>query len=343
MRSFKRTVFGASLIVLLMVMSAARVNAQDGDRQYKAAVTRIFLWKYAALATFKENPIFPGSVLELRNDHVLFEPDRCYARPQGGHYVGTDEFHEGMTVATSAVVKVAGDVLSKRLAEVQAETGLTFNATVSIQVAPLSLDRFRPDAAAMRDIKPIPQCQLILDLLDRRTGRYLVVEEVLHGTILYEFKLDVGSALDASARSALLAKVAKLLSLKQAAIHVSNNIAFITVAASPAPKTQAVDPENLSHEELARVTYFLQGKKGADLEIAVNEALTAGDVGMWKKALTQIHSVLGSPEIVKHKEWVEDFVNGKEPRPTALLRKGEFSDVDWRSVANYAAAIELIK
>jgi hypothetical protein len=103
--------------------------------------------------------------------------------------------------------------------------------------------------------------------------------------------------------------------------------------------TLAVAAEALNFEELARVTNYLQGKRGADLETAVQEALTATDATMFNRVLNQIRNLLGD-EIGRRDKWASDFVSGRKLEPLAALRQE--TQVDFHKVGTYAAAMELL-
>jgi hypothetical protein len=316
----------ATLVASLLLVSTwfLPVMAQDYDpiRQYKAAFTRIFLWKYSALPIFRENPIFPGSVVQLSNETVYFAPDRCYDRKQGGQYRRIADYADGMAVSSNADLKIRGALLSNSLADIQAKAGVTFETSASMTVSPLSLDTFKPDAAALRTVKPSEECKLVLRTLDGEATGYVVAAEVLHGTLDYVLKLSLGAKLDASGRSKLLALISKTFALKETDVAVSADTAFFSVSAAAAPQTLAIVPERLSLEELARITNYLQGKRGSDLETAVNEALTASDAPTYQKVVNVIRGILG--EEIKNKErWAERFVSGREMVPVSVLR-GEY-------------------
>jgi hypothetical protein len=60
------------------------VYAQQSVHQYRAALTEVFLERYRALAVVRLNPVFPGDVLELRNETRYSSYKDCYdALPVG--------------------------------------------------------------------------------------------------------------------------------------------------------------------------------------------------------------------------------------------------------------------
>ena len=342
MSSMKRRAIGATLVAVLVATCPTTVGAQDGIRQYKAAVTRIFLWRYSALPIFRRNPIFPGSVVRLSDEAIYLAPERCYAQPQAGQYRKIGDYTEGMRIAASADLRVKGQVLSKYLAEIEAGTGARIVAETRITVTPLSLDSFKPDAASLRKIKSSSECGVILELLDGRKGGYVVAAEVLHGALQYRVQLALASSVDVAARSKIVAQITRVFGIREAEIATTGTTVSFAVAASPDPQTLAIVPERLNLEELARITHYLQGKRGTALETAVDEALTATEAGVYQRAVNAIRNVL-SDDIKRKEEWAENFVSGKELISIRELRSDYGEKVDFRKVATYAAAKELTR
>jgi hypothetical protein len=278
----------------------------------------------------------PASVLKIAK-LFLSEP---YVTKQGGNYRRMNDYTEGMAIATNANITVKGELLSNRLAELKAKTGGKFQISPLITVSPLSLDTFKPDTAALRNIKESYDCNLILKLLDGESSGHVVAAEVLHGQIRYNLTLNWGTNFDASGQSTIIASITKVFGIKQAEISTSTNTVSFTVAAFPAPQTLGIVPERLSFEELARITNYLQGKRGADLENAVNAALIASDVAEWEKWRNVIQSILGN-EIANKERWAENFVSGKRLIATDIIKRERAGDL--RNAANYAAGMELIR
>ena len=49
-------------ILFLVATNSFEARAQS-IQQYKAAVTKIFLWRYLAFPIYRQNPIVPGDVI----------------------------------------------------------------------------------------------------------------------------------------------------------------------------------------------------------------------------------------------------------------------------------------
>lgn len=331
-----------ALVALLTCGSAAPAYAQNERlAQYRAAVTKIFLWKYSAMPIFRQNPVFSGTVLRLDNETIRLASDRCYTQPRpADRYRGINDYRDGMAISRDANLLVQGNLLSKHIAAVEAGTGVKFTLTTAITVSPLSIDSFRPDSRALRKVGSDPECQFIVRLMDGKESGHVLAAEVLHGVIRYQIELGMATSVTAKARSQVLATIGKVFNLTAAEIGVGIDMVSFSVAASPAAQTLAVVPDGFNRAELARITAYLQGKRGADLEIAVQEALTAGDLTAFQKASIRIKSLIGD-EIANKERWAERFVGGAD-KPTPGQLRAERETVDFQKLGTYAAAMELI-
>ena len=350
MSGAKRLMTGWCVVVLLACAFPSSAVAQnEGISQYRAAVTRIFIWKYSAFPIFRQNPIFPGAVVRLEDETIKLDPARCYPGHKGGNYRAINDYTDGMAISRSSDLRLKGDLLTKKIAEVETNANVKTDLATSITVTPLSEDRFMPDTTALRSIASDSSCQLILQLLDRKTGEYVIAAEVLHGIVRYQVGLTMAATVSAAARSQLLAAIAKTFQIKDAEIGVGLQRVSFSVAKSPDAQTLAIVPPGFHKDELARITYYLQGKRGADLETAVDEALATTDVGTFRKLVTQIRALLGDKEINQKERWTERFVRGPDTAtsdqpvlPIAQLRTQYREQVDFRKLGTYAAAMELV-
>lgn len=343
MRFTARAISITGMIAVVALGAASSATAQNANiQQYRAAVTKVFLWKYAALPIFRLNPIFPGTVVRIDNETIRLDASRCYPTHQGGRYRGINDYRDGTAIANHGDLSLGGALLSKHLAQLEVGIGVRVGSTISITVSPLSSDRFMPDAAALRKIAADKECQLILRVLSGAETGYAIALEVLHGVVNFEVTLRHAANADAKVRAELLARIGKIFNLNSAAIGVGVDTFAFSVATSPAPQTLAIVPDGFSKEELSRITSYLMGKRGADLEIAVQEALIAADLGTLKRVQIRIQEILGDEELKNKESWAERMVNGKDKTPVPVLRT-EFRDkVDFRSVATYAAAMQLL-
>lgn len=331
------------LAILLLSLTVQSANADAGIRQYQAALTRIFLWKYFAMPVFRRNPIFPGDVIRLDNEDRFLSYKRCYEKQDAGDYIAIDSYTEGTSVATSINVKVKGEILSKHVADIEAEGTAKFEETSIITVDPLSAEDFEPDSAALWDWnRNDEKCHIIGDLLSGTTGKYVVVAEVLHGTVNFSLRTNFGAGIGAEAQSKVIKKIAKLFGIREAGISISSRSASFAVSTSPDPKTQAIVPAEWSREELARITHFMRGERGASLEKAVLSALSAGDTGVLDGLKLWLENLLGD-EIENKERWAQRFLEGGPRISSRELREKTPDDINMKSVANYATAMVVLR
>ncbi|MBI1179717.1 MAG: hypothetical protein GC201_04110 [Alphaproteobacteria bacterium] len=331
-----------ALLSLLLTLAVLPLPAQAGTNQYRAALVKLFLSNYQAFPVFRANPVFPGDVLQL-NEVRLLSYRTCYGRTgqKAGNYVALPGYSQGLAVSSNLDVKVGGKAIDRQIAEVEADGRLAMAKTVSLTVNPLAVDRFEPDAAALDHwARDNPDCKVIGDLLSGRAGGLFLVAEVLHGQVRFGLSGSFSGSLGVAAQGDLLTVVARAFSIDKASVTVSGSRMTFETADSPAPHTLAVVPARLSHEELARITYYLRGKRGADLEIAVREALQAADMSALDAAMTRISKIFGD-DIDLKEDWAKRFVSGGDMRDIAALR--EDREISFRDVANFAAAATLFQ
>jgi hypothetical protein len=321
-----------------MCAAAVPAAAQDGIRQYRAAMTKIFLWKYHAFPIFRTNPIYSGSVVRVTDELIELQPSRCisYNPAPSQRYKRAQEYQDGMAISTAADLRVKGALLTERIADVEARAAMKVQASTAIKVSPLSSDRV-PDVQALRTLKPDPACQVIPRILSGQPEGMFIAAEVLHGEVVYAVTLHLQSQLSAAARGPLLAVIARAFAIKETEIATSADQVSFAVASTAAPQTLAIVHPNMNIEELARITNYLLGKRGADLENAVEAALTAAEPSGFRKAVNSVRSILGS-EIKSKEEWTRRFISGEKIFPVDALRN---EPIDMRRVATYAAALEL--
>jgi hypothetical protein len=252
------------------------------------------------------------------------------------------EYTEGEVVALDADLRLHAELFSKRLARLQADTRVRLEATKRVVLSPVSINSFRPDTAALREVKQSEDCALILRLLDGQPAGFVVAAAVLHGQVRYEVNVRWATSLDAGARSDLLARMADAFAIKKAGITSRTDTASFSTLVTPDPQTLAIVPERLNRAELARITYYLQGQRGADLEISVRAACRAGDLGSFQRLAIRIDEIIRD-EIRNKERWAENFISGEELATIDALRSHPKSIIDMDMVGTYAAAMEIIR
>lgn len=337
----------ASLAIAAVAAAALLVGVRpalgaENIRQYRAALTGMFLWKYSAIPVFVLNPLYPGDVVQLKNETKYLSYDRCYRNMTGSHYRQLEDYADGTTITTDVDLKIAGELLTAKLAKIDAEGKAAFESTTLIKLSPISVDVARPDVAALRHVTGGPDCQLIPEIMDGRGGGFALVANVLQGRVNLLLSAKMSGSLSVEAKGELAKLLAKSFGITEAAITVSGDMVTFSVSESPAPKTLGFVPANLSRDELARVTLFLEGKRGADLEIAVHEALREPGFGPSSKLWILIQSLLGD-EIRNKEHWAENFLKGEHVMTAEEVRRLGPKEVDFAKVATYAAAMELVR
>jgi hypothetical protein len=328
--------FVITCLAVLYLTTAGRAEAAQSVRQYEAALTRIFLWRYQALPLFRLNPAFPGDLITLKNETKYASYEVCYPKLKVGNYRGIQDYSEGESIGLSGEVVVDGELLSKKIASVEAQTSAKFSKTGQIVISPLSAEQV--DLATLEKFKTgDPNCQIIPDALIGKSKGIVLTQVVLHGKVLILLSAKIEGAADVKAQGELLKLIAKSFSVKDPKVAISGNAESFMVSTSPGNMSLAIVPTGFNFEELARITNFLRGKRGAALELAVQEALTAGDVSLYERAKLVIQDILGSDELRNKERWAENFIGST---PIEKIRDAR-ETIDLKNVANYAAAMEL--
>jgi hypothetical protein len=320
------------------------VTDQHAVAQYRATMVRLFLQTYRAFPIFIQNPIFPGSLISAQYETIDLAPDRCYDA-QNVKYVRLSDLGAGASVTTNADLKVGANILSGLIAKAEAGAGVSFSNEAVLSVSPLSNASFRPDMAALRSPKPGPLCDPVRDVLAGHGAGKILVARVYHGTVTYGLTARFKGNVDANARTSGKVVVAKVFNIKEAGISASSDTMTFAVARSPGEVTLAVTPVALSYEKLVRITQYLQGKRGVDLERAVNDVLHTDNESLLQQSIDTIKLVFAelSGGVSANEDWARSFVEGEKMIPTDLLVDAEKLGVNMQAVANYAAAMEILR
>jgi hypothetical protein len=340
MRSIRGIATAAVLALTSSLFATCSANADDELQRYHAAMTKIFLSGYGAIPVFQLNPLSPGDVVQLDNETVVLEQKRCYAS-LASRRLNVQPFRSGMKIGISAKLKAEGELMSKEIAQVSAGVGATIDDEVTIKVAPIA-ESHVADVQALRLVGSDPGCAIIPGLLDKSVGRYVVAFAVLYGRVRFEVATKLSGQLDAKAQGALVKLIAKSFSITDADVNLSANIATALFSNSPGDLPLALIPALYSKEELARITYFMQGERGAQLEELVDAAIRTSDRSKFENAARRISNVLGLDKLEQRRErWLERFFSGEKLTPMDQLR--ETKEVDFGKVGTYAAAQELAR
>jgi hypothetical protein len=236
---------------------------------------------------------------------------------------------------------VKGELLTRKIASVEAGANVKVESVISLTISPLAVD----DATLirLRAIKPVKNCSIITSLMDGKEGRYVVVQQVLHGKVNLGMSGKIGVAIDAKAEGELIKAVAKVFSISEGAVRVTGSSISFVVSESPDEMTLAIVPAYYSAEELARITLFMEGLRGAELELAVREAIIREPPGLFEQVVTRIRSLLGDRELRNKEVWADRIVNGEHRLPIDEIAAIDRDRIDFRKVAYYGAAMELVR
>lgn len=303
------------------------------NSQYRAVMTKIFLSNYHAMPVFSLNPVFPGDVITLKNETKYLDHHLCYPTVKVGKYIAIQDYNEGTDISLSGNLKVGGELLHKKIAEIEAQGNVRFARTGLVSISPLSKEEVTTVTlqAPSRDTR----CRIIGDLLSGNAKGYALTQRVYHGRSRISVNSKFGAGVGATAKGELLKKLASVFKVTEPEIKVSGNGASFAVSESPDNMSLAIVPAGYSFDDVSRIANYLEGKRGADLEIAVDEAIRGSDMRELEKLKLKIEELLGSDELKKNEQWAEDLVG------TTPVEK--FSDVQFEKLGTYAAAMEIVR
>jgi hypothetical protein len=334
-----RQLIGWPLLVCLVLLTSTNEAQSADEGQYRAAVTRLFVWQYHALPLIRLNPVYPGDVITLKNETHYAQQKSCYPQLKVPNYRAIQSYQSMEALSLSGDLKVGGELLHKEIAEIEADVKAKFASTGYVRLNPLSIDAV--DAVALKSGKfNDANCKVILDVLNKKPNGLALVQQVLHGRVGLVLTTLLDASLDAKAKGDALKRMAGAFKITEADISIAGQLATVTVSESPQPMSLAFVPYGYDAEEIARITHFLQGKRGTDLEMAVQQAITTGDVRWREAAKLWIAFILGSEEVERKESWAQRVVGGDPPEAVA---SAGLENADFRKVATYGAAMELLR
>jgi hypothetical protein len=322
-----------SLMTMSLVgFSAAAQSAENS--QYRAVMTKIFLSRYRAMPVFSLNPVFPGDVITLKNETMYLKHHRCYPNVRVGKYTALQDYNEGASISLSGDLKIGGELIQRSIASVEVQGNIKFASTGSMILSPLAKDEVDTMTLQNPNTRDA-NCRIIGDLLGGKAKGFVLTQRVYHGRTRISVTSNFGAGVDATAQGELLKKLANVFKISEPEIKISGQKASFMVSESPGSMSLAIVPTGYSPEEVSRITNYLEGKRGADLEIAVREAITEGSVGELEKMKLRVEEILGFDELKNKEHWAENVVG------TTPVEK--FSNVQFEKVGTYAAAMELVR
>ena len=329
-----------TLFAAIVIAGSARAD-DHGILQYKAALTKIFLEMHAAIPVYSLNPVYPGDVIQFRPELPLVSARDCFPKQRHGDYVRLDPFKEGLSTDISAGLEAKGQVLSKQIAEIEADASASFSKTAILQIDPLSVDDLEPDLTGLdKWDRSKPKCRDIPAVLARQAPGKFVVARVFHGTVRFGLTSDFGANVSATARSQIIKKISRVFGISEAGVSASASSAYFLVSKSPDPKTLAVMPPYYSLKEIATIANFLAGARGRELEKLVLSAIQEPDRKAFDALVQDILAFFHQHDFQVQEDWARRLVHGSDPIYAGDIHEKYGERME--AVATYAAAVVLI-
>jgi hypothetical protein len=337
-RSIAIGFFLTKITMSYSVAQAADVNYQ---KQYEATMRKIFIsQQYKAIPIFRLNPLRPGDVLQIDNETIYRNHSLCYPRLDPPRR-DIQPMSQGQRISTSTDLTAKGALLSQDIASIEAHIETNLDDYMLITVNPIS-DSQAPDIDTLQKFDVKPECHMISDLLNQTAGKYIVAYAVLYGQVQFELTAHFQGEIKTGVQSKIAKEIARGFAINEANVQFSGDKATFYISKSPGDVPLAVVPAQYSLEELARITYYMQGQRGSQLENAVREAISTDDPGAFDKLVSYIRGILKEDgEDKYHEQWAERFFNGKTMLTLDQLHDHSQKDVDFDKIGTYEAAQKL--
>ncbi len=206
-----------SCLMMMFVGFVPEIHGADNS-QYRAVVTKIFLSKYHAIPAADLNPVFPGDVITLKNKTKYLDHSVCYPNIRVGKYTAIEDYAEGTDLSLSGDLKVGGELIHKKIAEIEAQGNVKFARTGVITISPLS----KEEVTTVRLKAPNErnsECRIIGDLLSGKTQGYAVTQRVYHGRTRISVNTHFRAGVGATAKGELLKKLANVFKINEPEIN----------------------------------------------------------------------------------------------------------------------------
>jgi hypothetical protein len=333
--------FVLPLISILLGYSAAKSADVDFQKQYEAAITKIFVsQQYKAIPIFRLNPLNPGDVVQIDNETIYLNHAMCYPHldPQR---LNIQPMIRGQRITLSAALAAKGALLHQEIAAVNANFGANLDNQMSVTVDPIS-NAQAPDIQTLLRFEAKPECHIITNLLNESTGKYIVAYAVLYGTVRFELTANFNDEIKIDAQSKLSQKISSVFGINDGSVQFSEESASFYISQSPGPLPVALVPAQYNLDELARITYYMQGARGKELETAVSDAISTDDPGKFKQLVALITGIFQKDGEANYGEqWAQRFFSGKQMITLDQLREQSQKNVDFDKIGSYEAAQQL--
>jgi hypothetical protein len=248
---------------------------------------------------------------------------------------------QGQRITLSAGLAAKGELLRQEIASVNANLRASLDNHMSVIVDPIS-NAQSPDIHTLLNFEAKPECNIIKDLLNQSTGKYIVAYAVLYGIVKFEITVNFNDEIKVDAKSKLAKSIAGVFGINEGGVQFSDESAGFYISQSPGPLPVALVPAEYNLDELARITFYMQGERGKELETAVSDAIRTDDPGEFKRLVGIITDIFHKDgEAIYGEQWAQRFFSGKQMITLDQLREKPIKDVDFDEIGSYEAAQQL--
>jgi hypothetical protein len=245
---------------------------------------------------------------------------------------------QGQKISLLADLGAKGQILNQQVASLSGNVKATLDNYMLLTIEPLSESQ-APDINTLQKFDSKPDCRIISDLLNETIGKYMIAYAVLYGQVRFELNANFQGQASVEAQGELPLTISKVFGISEANIKLFQAGASFYITRSPGDLPVALVPAEYNLEELARITYYMQGERGRDLENAVHDAISTEDPNVFTKAVNYIRDIFvkdGQDEY--RQQWAERFFSGKTMVTLDQLREQSIKSVDFDKIGAYRAA-----
>lgn len=334
--------FVVLLINTLLGYSTAKATDIDFQKQYEAALTKIFVsQQYKAIPIFRLNPLNPGDVVQIDNETIyLNHAAACYPHLDPPR-LNIQPMRQGQRITLSSGLAAKGELLHQEIASVSANLRANLDDQMSVIVDPIS-NAQATDIHTLLKFESKPECSIINDLTNESSGKYIIAYAVLYGVIKFDLTANFNDEIKADAQSKLSKDISNVFGINEANVSFSERSASFYISQSPGPLPVALVPAQYNLDELARITYYMQGARGKELETDVSDAIRTDDPGEFKRLVGLISDIFHEDkEAIYGEQWAQRFFSGKQMITLDQLREQSQKNVDFDKIGSYEAAQQL--
>lgn len=328
-------------LVLVSFALLVPLAKEAGANRLRAALSLYFV-EHGAFPVGALNPAHIGDLLRMTRAGAarVQGPGACYPGLKVQGFRRIESAKERYSFDASAEFSVSAEVLHESIAEAAADMGVSIAISDWLWIDPLSSQDPKEIQALWAVDLNNPDCEPIAQVLNGQPNGQIVVSRVFHGTVGYEKRLEISASAGASAKLGELGKrVKSRLPVDEVAARVEGSYLSLSKARTPAPRSLAVVPLNLDPVALLAVSAYLDGERGAALEILVKEALRNKSLSISERWWETIRDWLGGEFDCEN--YAQKFFAAQNPMSLDQLRREYGEKIRMKNVAIYMAAHDL--